>query len=496
MPRLEVREEPRSPAQPTARPRDFGAGVGVAAQQLGGQIQALGQTLEASSRERARRRAVEYRTALQNEANSIALDPDLEGRGRKFQEAQQRLLEEFRPSALTGSPQDFDFAAGITGDQIGGDLSQQTARDSIDRGIADNDFRVRELVDAAALADNQDDRALLVVEGELALAESLESGLRTQRQHDVALQKFHRDVSGAVLRKFQNDNPAGGLDFVQSDEFLGTEEEREVWRGRMISEIRAGLRAEESEAIIAEKAQVQQAKLDEQAARKRLHLILADRTRVLTVEDVLAEPSLSPEREQKYLGIAQAGGRIREPSQPNPAIYLDLSRRARRGEDVVDEAYTAYENEQLPLVNSEAIAAMSRDARFGDAADRIDRALDPGLMGDPFLQSKRDQALQVFDEWMRDHEGATREEAMKKADELIQGGLTIMSPEQIEAANLRPFGAVLNDDGRTVNLRASRDQYNAELREGIIDQGTWRERMGMLERISKAQEALRQRQAQ
>lgn len=493
MPKLSVRE--RGPGAEI--PRATGAAGQISGrnlQRLGSQVSAAGQILQASSDQRAARKAAEFTQALSAEADAIMLDPNLEQRESKLAAARKRLSSKFRPNFIVGSPGAFDFRANMAAERLQATVKAQTNSDGISRGIADNDFQLDQFVEEGAKADNPSDRALAFIQGELALSGALESGLRDQKGHDKRLQKFRQDFAGGVLRRMRNDNPAAGLDFLE-DEFDGTEEERQVWRGHMISSMRSAVSAEETELRRSELADRRREKVLDEEAQSELNEILGSDD-ILTVADVMdRRGALSAAAERTYLRIAESGGRITETATFDRGLYLDLSDRADRGEDIIADANAAFLEGRIDKTVRDNLVNASTDRRFGDARRGLSAALDPGILGDTSLREKKVQALQFFDEWHIANPRASREEAEIKARELVDGARTLADPNKIESFQIRPVGAVLNPDGRTVNVPQSSAEILRRFEAEEMTAFEMSQELVKLKRISDAQDAAEARQA-
>jgi hypothetical protein len=442
--------------------------------------------LKAASDERARRRAAEFDIALTSEANEILLDPDLSARQGRLDSARKRLAEQFRPGSFGGSPREFDSSVGLSFARHSGDLKAQTDRDGIAQATGDNDFQLDNLVEQFALSNDPAEQALALQTGELALERAVESGIRSQSQADLRLKQFRQDAMGGTLRRLQNDDPATGLSFLNSS-FQGTEEERQVWRGHMMRALSSRASAEESRRNRSSTADTDRAKvLSEEAEKELIDLSAGDG---VSVDDVLSRVDLSTIAAKFWMGKAQGGGRITQPAQSQRDIYLALSTGADMGHDIVSTANAMYASELLTKSDRDALVRVSRDRRFGDARTAISLTLDAGIFGDPFIRGKKVQALQFFDDFVRNNPNATLEEAQTKANGLIDSALTLYDPSNIETANLRPEGAILNEDGKTVQIVETLRTYKAALDEGRIDEFEYGQRVKMIQRISDAQDA-------
>ncbi len=126
---------------------------------------------------------------------------------------------------------------------------------------------------------------------------------------------------------------------------------------------------------------------------------------------------------------------------------------------------------------------------FFQAEDGIRDSVASRGLGYVYQRQKKVQALQFFDDFVRNNPNATLEEAQTKANGLIDSALTLYDPSNIETANLRPEGAILNEDGKTVQIVETLRTYKAALDEGRIDEFEYAQRVKMIQRISDAQDA-------
>lgn len=432
MPRLLIAEPAQPVSSPNATPDVFGAGVGQAAQQTGRVAQALGQVLGEYSESRARASAVRYEQELQGEADRISLDPDIEGRGEKFEAAQRRAYTKYRPKL--GGHGTYDDRTAMATLDLRTKFTGQTMRDGIAEARRNTGIEVQHKMMQAANSDSDEEVGALFNEAQLALQDG--SLYMTPAQQTIALQ----DAIGTGLRAMSDTNPKRALKFIDKLGEMLDPEVISVYRGQAMTNIRQAAALEVANAK--EERRLRLANESDASLAAEERLIAIDAKGTLTIGDVKAEvDSLSPAAYKRMKSLA-TGGSGSQSSDPD--TYIELSDRAYSGEDVVEDANAAMSDGRLNRTERDAIVKTSRDGRFKENRDAINKALDPGIYTtDTQIRAKRVRALQSFDRWARENPDSTFEEAQGKADAIIDAastklrkptflGRTITSQEDID----------------------------------------------------------------
>lgn len=502
MPRIELRDIAGPIGQPTATARDFGAGTGRAISQVGSAIQDVGRISAAWSEQKARRQAAEFRVELEAEYNRLSLSNDLENVGDQFAESRRRLADRYRGGA-TGV---FDREAGIIGDQLSNRFSHHVRqRQILD---AQNDLqRTLEIhADAYGRADDPDDRALSYIEGELALDGALANGLIDEIQFDKFENAFQENSVGALASRFLNDDPASGLQYVESAEFPGSEQERQVWRGRFVNEVRrrassalTEARREEIRINREEKERGIRAQkfLYESATVGRLNPETGAVEIGIRPEDVLAYQNvLTPESFTRLMGIAQGGGRPKA-TQTDPYVYQMLVESAELGGagSMADEELESFDTAvfrfwsegKLTQEDVTRLRTIADDVGVQDPIRRLRDGIGGGLLGGPFRKQKSVEAEQRYIDWYRayrdrnDGQRPTSDEVDAQVGLLIESA-QLVDTSKIPSSQLKPLYAVTGNSGK-IDYAATVQRTADFFERGLIDEATYESELEKIERL-------------
>lgn len=436
MPRLIVQGPADAPNLPNASSSAFGAGAARAMQETGRVTQALGQVLDEVAQSQSRASAVRYEQDLRAEADRISMDPDIMGRGAKFDAAQRKIFQRYRPKF--GGLSGYDQRAEAATADVRTQFQHRTMLDGIKEARLNTQLEVQSQALKAATAET-DEEAFTHLAG---IRESLNSAslFYTPAEQTVALQ----DAIGSGLRAMADTNPKRALGLIDQ---LGT----------MLDPAVLSVYREEAQNTIKQAAREKAA---EEAERRRLaeeaekalsdraeeELFELDANGLLTVAEVQKRVRMLDETAgPQWLDRARRGP-TGEAGGTNPDIYVDLSDRASAGEDTVAEANAAYRGGLISRSERDSIVSTSRDRRFADNRKVIHDSLDPGAFtSDLGMRQKRVRALQSFDNWARSNPEASFEDAQTKANEIVKAatirlgslkfmGRTIKSQEDIDTA--------------------------------------------------------------
>lgn len=473
MPKLIVRDV----AQGAGLPQRTALPVGRSLARLGQQVSQFGGALEAASNERARRRAAEFDVALESEANQIVLDPDLESRAQKFDEAKSRLTEQYRPSFITGSPVEFDSRTGLSSERLLNDLRAKTDRDALDRALADNEYQLEILSNKAATAENADERSLFLLQGEIAIQESLNSGTRSQAQADKRRQAFYKGIQDAQLLTFSNVDPGMGLEWIEAGNFRGTEASKQQWIAKLqkanVFQMRSELQAEKAERSRLAAENKETARVTVSRWIGAANDPEGPGVTLAEVETAVKGGFLSETQESTWTQIARSGGHVEPSVQTDPRMLADMRRRARDGTDstVIDDATERYTSGRMSLEELASIEKMSKESRFGGALDILEAAVQGTLAftgSSPGAVVAAQQAVVDFTTWESEHPNATRGEALREAARLYSetdtyGMIERTLPKQESSRYVR-------DETDKIMIEETLNQAAADLKAGRMSE--------------------------
>lgn len=435
MPRLIVSEAASPVQMPTASPASFGAGSAQALQRTGGMMQALGQVLNQYAESTARVKVIQYEQDLSAEAEAISMDPDIQGRAKKFDEAQRRLIDKHRPGF--GSRNTYDQRASLSTGSIRSQFQARTMQDGIKESRLNTDLEVMHSMMKAANADSDEDAAASLLEAERALSES--ALYYTPAEQAIKLQT----ALGQGIRAMADTNPERALRVI---DFLGPKlgpEVTAVYREEAMNNIRQAAARRVAEAKEQRRLMEQAEKDASRAAEERL--IAADAAGDLSPSIVAGEvQNLSPTAYLRWArrakGDSPSSGAVNDPT-----LYMELTDRAEAGDDVWEDATAAVTAGAISADKRNALVQTSRDARFKPARAHIKTALGVNPLNyDPERAEKLANALVAFDEWVIENPRAPREESFAKAQELVSlgkqrarasrfAGKTLKTPEDVRA---------------------------------------------------------------
>ena len=450
MPRLLVQEAPAPTGQRLATPEAFGAGVGRAMQQTGQVAQALGEVMNQYAESQGRAQAIRYEQELEAEANRISLDPDIAGRGEKFEQAQRRLQERFRPKI--GGRASFDQRSDFATRALRSKFDHQAAVDGINEARLNTDLEVtHKAIKMSEAADKEDIGASM-----LEIRESIQAAglLYTPAEQTQKIQ----DAYGTALDVMSELKPVMALEVMKDFAPYLKPEVITVYREKALRNIREGVALENAERRERERLDKEAAKAQSDAAEDELFdLQIAGGLTLGAVAEV--KDRLSPAAQRRWYDRAKGRG---GDAAANPNTFMHLTDRAEAGDDIREDATLAAESGEITAAQRNALVKTSRDARFKPGRDAIRQALDPGAFRTDFdMGIKRTNAIVAFDEWVRENPGASYEESMGKANELIRigaaqikTGVTVKTADQVktemrELVKQRDAGLISPDQYRT-----------------------------------------------
>lgn len=450
MPRLIVQDAATPVGQRFATPDSFGAGAGRAMQQTGQVAQALGEVMNQYAESQGRAQAIRYEQELEAEANRISLDPDIAGRGEKFEQAQRRLAERFRPKI--GGRAAFDQRSDFATRAIRSGFDHRAATDGIKEARLNTDLEVQHSMMRMARAESTEDVGAAMLEAREALQSA--SLFYTPAEQTRKIQ----DAYGAGIRAMADTNPALALKVIDDFGPMLGPEVTAVYREEAMNNIRQRVAIENAERRERERLDKEAAKAQSDAAEDELFdLQIAGGLTLGAVAEV--KDRLSPAAKRRWYDRAKGKG---GDSAADPDTFMSLTDRAEAGDDIREDATIAAEAGKITAAQRNALVKTSRDARFKPGRDAIRQALDPGAFRTDFdMGIKRTNAIVAFDEWVRENPGASYEESMGKANELIRigaaqikTGVTVKTADQVktemrELVKQRDAGLISPDQYRT-----------------------------------------------
>lgn len=486
MPKLQI-IGPADPVNlPTASPESFGAGIGRAMQETGRVGQALGQVLQQVADSKAKSSAAAYEQELGSVAEQISLDPDIEGRGRKFESAQRKLQEKYRPKL--GNRGLYDSASGMATMELRSRFDHKTMLDGIDEARRNTEINIGHKAMKAATAESDEEVVTLFQEIQNDLNEG--SLYLTPAQQT---QMFQNSM-GASIRAMADTNPKRALEWIGRVGTMLPPEVLAVYRSEAITNIKMSAAAAVAEEEAGRKA-IERAEKDRSKAAGR-ELVALDAAGALTVGDVtsrIRSGALSEEKGRLWLD------RARNPSEGGSGgidrdLYVKLSEAADRGDSVSDEVNDAYLSGKIGKTEHDALINRRGDVVFSEPRKAILGTLDPknfgpnaARMGMPELRS---DSLLAFDRWQRNNPDATIEQAEDKAQQLIKSALGT-GKQNKNAKSLATIGGL--GSGKRIETQEDVDKVAKGLRDkltaGIIKQDRYDDEMLKLDEVAQSLDA-------
>lgn len=478
MPKLIV-NDPVGPVQtPQASAQEFGAGAAAQTVRLGRTVSSIGDIGTAWLEQKTRRNVAEYKNALAAEAQSALLTNDLENAPKAFEQVRRRLESQYR-GGFKGA---FDAEAKIAGDDIENRFRHGIKLRQIQDAENDLTETLRLYTDDMANADDPSDRAMAMIKADLAIDGAFESNLIDGTKADRLRREFATGSISAIARKLKNEDPSRGLEYVNSDEFPGTEEERAIWTERMVDEIRARATQELTDSR-REEIQRRQAQLTQgRDARKSLYE-KATLGGGITVQDVMQfRNALEPSVYEDMLDMAVSGGKP-VTTGTDPDVYRQLTVAAEAGgrpfsnpdseeaisfENAVFRAWKMGRVTQQDVIRLRSIAY---DFGVEKPVRRIRDVVGGGILGGPFAKQKAVEAEQQFIDWYIQQTQANNgitpdlQTVNEYADQLIKSS-QLVNTDEIDSARLRPLFLQKNsngDDDYAAAARSTRQAYESGL---------------------------------
>lgn len=463
MPSLIQRNAAGPVGTPRANPDDFGAGQARGMRQVGRTVDRTAQVLNAAMDQRARLAATQYQAEAQNLARELMSDPgNLAERPALFEKQRKRLRSRYAKGPI--SAQTFDQQVGVIDERLGGILEHETRREGIVQGqaaLADtldalSDERAQAFGDASLEA--QIDR-----KAQAALDSGLDSGLIDDNLARDNLNRYNGRHRRSVIEMLVREDPKSAAELLTQPTPGLDEFQRQALLTRSLNayaaELKAQRMAEEDAAKALEEAE------EEAAEAAEIDLLEKDAAGTLTIFDVTSVATLiESERGRLWLDRARDGGGGGG-SGVNAAVYVKLDERARQGLDIRRDAREAYLRGELNKGAYDDLLNDDQRSRFGDARKHLSISLDVSNATfnsnttRAIAQQRQALALRSFDSYRLNNPGATREEAMGVAEQLVKQG-TIADMSDVAAFNLNPATMVRGADGR-IDEAASNEALEA-----------------------------------
>jgi len=438
-PKLIVNEPARPVPRPTASPGDFGAAEAQATTQVGRSMSATASVMGAAMDQRARYKATQYRSALNDAAQEILDDPNLEGREERLEQARRSLSREYR----AGNTSTFDREASLFESQIGARFRHQTRLHAIELGQSDLSDHLQSLSDEWARADGDEDaQADALSRAQGAVDGALESGLIDANLADESLRRFQRNGARGRFAKLLREDPEAAVMLVSEPREGVDEVERQGLLTQALNAHAGVLRAER----LADEAR---AKAEEDAEAQRIEDIERDFVEMdgrgeLSVGDVLASMAfLDADTGRLWLDRARSGGGSGRGGSIDRVAHLRLQDVVASGDPMAEKNIRdAYRDGAITKGIYDELLDEDLRHRFGAANKYLIDSLDTGeiILDGPAampLMARRADALREFDDWKRDNKESTRSEAMRVADHIARSA-QMVDTSGIAAFQLQP----------------------------------------------------------
>lgn len=487
MPKLQI-IGPADPVNlPNASPESFGAGVGRAMQETGRVGQALGQVLQQVADSKAKSAAAGYESELGSVAEQIALDPDIEGRGQKFDSAQRKLHEKYRPKL--GARSTFDSAAGMATMELRTRFDHKTMLDGISEARRNTEINIGHKAMKAATAESDQEVVTLFQEIQNDLNEGslyLTPAQKTQ---------MFQSSMGQSIRAMADTNPKRALEWIDRVGTMMPPEVLAVYRSEAVTNIK-----QSAAALVAEQEANQKAlELAEKERSKAagLKLVEADAAGALTpgmVQSEIKSGNLTEAQGRLWLDRARNGPEGSGGGGIDRDLYVRLSEAADRGESVSEDVNDAYLAGRIGKTEHDALINRRGDVVFKEPRKAILGTLDPKNFGvnaaKMNMPELRSDALLAFDRWQRNNPDASIESAEDKAQSLIKTALGTgkrnRSAKNLGSAGGLGFGKRIEtiDD-----VRQAASNLKSKLDKGDIKQDRYETMMLELRELKQAIEA-------
>ena len=487
MPKLQIIGPPDPVNLPNASPESFGAGVGRAMQETGRVGQALGQVLQQVAESKAKSAASAYEQELGAAAEQIFLDPDIEGRGQKFESVQRKLSEKYRPKF--GARSAFDSAAGMATQELRTRFDHKTMLDGIDEARRNTEITIGHKAMKAATAESDQEVVTQFQEIQNDLNEGslyLTPAQKTQ---------MFQSAMGQSIRAMADTNPKRALEWINRVGTMLPPEVLSVYRSEAIINIKQAAAAEVAAQEANQKALIAAEKERYKAAGQKL--LEADAAGALTPAMVQAEikaGNLPSVQGRQWLDRARNGPDGGGGGSLDRDLYVQLSEAADRGESISDQVNDANLGGRLGKTEHDALINRRKDVVFSEPRKSILGTLDPKnfganapRMGMPELRAN---ALLAFDRWQRSNPDASITDAENKAQELIKSALGAGKRNR-NAKALATVGGL--GAGKRIETQEDVDKVAKGLRDklkaGIITQEKYDDEMLKLDDVAQGIEA-------
>lgn len=499
----QVVEKP-GPRVPLPGPVAFGAAEGQALRQLGSGLQSLSaagaaiSTALANSQDRAA--LADASNEMANLEQDFANDTDFETREERFGLGLQEINDRYSKRINTGV---FGVGGGTaeTNFKLLSDRAQVRARDrgrilAVNQTRADARQAAITFAEQGAQSLDPDDREFFRLMAKTTVDGAEAGGSFSAEEANVARRLVDTAISIGQINRLRREAPlvlVGELKDPEGPLTLGmTEAERQTQLTSAMNSYQQSLRNQLASEKLAEDQEKEANRLASLAAQTELVTLAAEQPGGVTFGDVQRlAPALSedPEKLEKWFKLALNGGLLATESTMNRDLYVDLSDRNSRGENIAGDVADAYREGGITKSAYDALLDSDADERFGAAREFLVESLRVGSLSNN--SAKRRVAAQAkfdFNEWTRDHPDASREEAIAQSQQLV-AAVEKGRFDRVPAANLNPSLSVFETDGRTVNAQATAQAIQSAFDSGAIDQNEKDREIRKLLNVKSAQEA-------
>lgn len=478
-----------------ASPEDFGAGVGQAGAQraqIFGQVgQVAAEISDANDRIRTAanqaklsRIAAQYGADLDRAALDLESDPDLDSHEQKIQKSSQDLLEKYRQELPAEMHSQLE--ARVFPDQAHARLSvvsfARTKR--IDNSRADLVEMSRLSADKEAREGDPVRRAQIRGQRVGALDGALHSGILDQAGYDKLVRGSERQVSEADFLAVLEHDPAGAYKALASPNSPlagGLSEAERLERRKSAQEAFEQQLAQRRALVGFSQGQEDRAKKQASDAAQKSADDLLYSGKIEELHQFIGQSRevLTPEQYRFYSDAVAQGGKGEV--KTHEPLYVDLSRKAARGEPISDELQQGYLSKKITREDYDRLSKASEDRRFSSSREFLDHSFRQGMFDfDPVRQLKSAEAMKQFDDWMAKNPDAGPQDADKFARETLRAfGIrdvrNLMKPGDpagksggadiggiVAAATQKRASGQMTDDEYKAELRRARDLETAQ----------------------------------